>query len=96
MLRLCIGSIRNYAREIAIAGRQPNRPTQRTIALPKYTGIVRTDSDTLSDSDSFSDASNDDNYNNLSEARHTGFGGINGGCNCVIVLLVRIAYKNCL
>jgi len=30
-------------------------------------------------------------HSKLSEALHTGFSGFDGGCNCVIVLLVRIA-----
>ncbi|KAK0702720.1 hypothetical protein B0H67DRAFT_558335 [Lasiosphaeris hirsuta] len=68
MLRLCLGSIREYAREMATVGRQPGHPLQPTMTLPEYT---KTEKIISGQSDSLSDASNDDDGDDLSEGIET-------------------------
>jgi hypothetical protein len=68
MLRLCLGSIRDYGWEVATAGRQPNCLIQPTTALPECGKVEETDSITSYDSDSVSDdGNNSQGDSNLSE-----------------------------
>ena len=71
MLRLCLGSIRDYAREMATVRRQPGHPLQPKTTLPKYTETEKINDTISSQSDSLSDASNDDDGDDLSEGTET-------------------------
>ena len=51
MLRLCLGSIRDYAREMAAAESQPSHLIRPTTALPEYGKTEVTDSVMSSESD---------------------------------------------
>ncbi|KAK0617922.1 hypothetical protein B0T17DRAFT_618572 [Bombardia bombarda] len=66
MLRLCLGSIRDYAREMVTAGERYEHLAQPTTILPGSGETERTDSVT-SDSDSFSDEDEEECHSDLSE-----------------------------
>jgi len=70
MLQLYLGSIRDYAREATVR-RQPGHPLQPKITLPKYTETEKITDTISSQSDSLSDASNDNNGDDLSEGTET-------------------------
>lgn len=63
MLRLCLGSVREYVREMATVG---ERSVQPMAVFPRCGETKRTDS-VASDSDSFSDDDGDDGNSDLSE-----------------------------
>ena len=71
-------SIRDYAREMVTAGRQPDHPIQPTMPLPEY---GETNSVTSNDNDSFSaDDGDDEDHSDLSEdAKSNGDSDIDDG-----------------
>jgi len=71
MLRLCLGSIRDYAREMATERRQPGHPLQHTMTLNEYTETEGINDIMSGQSDSLSDSRGDDERDDLSEGTET-------------------------
>jgi len=63
MLRICLGSTRDYAWEMAAIQRQPGHPLQPTMTLSEYTETEQVSGQ----SDSLSDTNNDDDRDSLSK-----------------------------